>query len=87
MTSITNPWSGICRTLAVRDKRAAPQTTLKQKDGTLTTNLQEPIQNMLQVLPPEDNQEGRYGIAEKHPHTSAKRQRHGRRQGVYCTGS
>jgi len=57
MTSITNPWSGIYRILAGRDKRAAPQTTLKQKDDTLTTNLQETIQHMLQVLTPEDNQE------------------------------
>jgi len=40
MTSTTNPWRGIHRILAGRDKRAAPQTTLKQKDGTLTTNLQ-----------------------------------------------
>jgi len=56
MTSITNPWSGIYRILAGRDKRAAPQTTLKQKDGTLTTNLQETIQCMLQILTLEDNQ-------------------------------
>jgi hypothetical protein len=57
MTSITNPWNGIYRILAGRDKRAAPQTTLKQKDGTLTTNLQETIQHILQGLTPEDNQE------------------------------
>ena len=31
MTSVTNPWSGIYRILAGRDKRDAPQTTLKQK--------------------------------------------------------
>ena len=55
-TSITNPWSGIYKTLAGRDRRAAPQTTLKQKDGTLTTNLQETIQHILQILTPEDNQ-------------------------------
>jgi len=57
MTSITNPLNGIYRILAGRDKRAAPQTTLEQKDGTLETNLQETIQHMLQVLTPEDNQE------------------------------
>jgi len=34
MTSIPYPWRGIYRILAVRDKRAAPQTTQKQKDGT-----------------------------------------------------
>jgi len=56
MTSITNPWSGIYKILAGRDKRVAPQTTLKQKDGTLTTNLQETIQHMLQILTTEDNQ-------------------------------
>jgi hypothetical protein len=57
MTSITNPWSGIYRIPAGRDKRAAPQITIKQKDGTLATNLQETIQHMLQVLTTEDNQE------------------------------
>jgi len=57
MTPINNPWSGICRILAGRNKRAVPQATLKQKDGKLTTNLQETIQHMLQVLTPEDNQE------------------------------
>jgi hypothetical protein len=57
MTSITNPWNGIYRILAGRDQRAAPQTTLKQTDGTLTTYLQETIQHTLQSLPPEDNQE------------------------------
>ena len=31
MTSITNPWSGIYKTLAGRDRRAAPQTTKKLK--------------------------------------------------------
>jgi len=57
MTSITNPWRGIYTILAGRDKLAAPQTTLKQKDGKLTTNLQEIIQHMLQILTREDNQE------------------------------
>jgi len=40
-----------------RDKRAAPQITLKQKHGILTTNLQETIHHMLQIFTPEDNQE------------------------------
>jgi len=57
MTSITNQWSGIYRIMTGRDKRAAPQTTLKQKDGTLTTNLHETIRHMLQILTPENNQE------------------------------
>jgi hypothetical protein len=57
MTSIPNPWSGIYRILAGRDKRTAPQTTPKQKDGTLTTNHQETIQHILQSLTPENNQE------------------------------
>ena len=57
MTSITDRWSGIYRILAGRDKRTAPQTTLKQKDGTITTNLQETIHHRLQILTPEDNQE------------------------------
>jgi len=46
ITSINNALSGIYRILAGREKRGAPQTTLKQKDGTLTTNLQETIQHM-----------------------------------------
>jgi len=57
MTSITNPWRGIYRILAGRDKRAALQTTLKRKVGTLTKILQDTVQHMLQVLTPEDNQE------------------------------
>jgi len=40
-----------------RDKRAAPQTTLKPKDGTQTTNLQQTIQHVQQALTPEDNQQ------------------------------
>ena len=40
-----------------RDKRAAPQTTLKQKGEILTTNLQGTIHHMLQIFTPEDNQE------------------------------
>jgi hypothetical protein len=43
--------------MAGRNKRAAPQTTLKQNNGKLATNLQETIQQMLQILTPEDNQE------------------------------
>jgi hypothetical protein len=43
--------------MAGRDKRTSPQTTLKQKDGILTTNLQETIHQMLQIFTPEDNQE------------------------------
>ena len=45
------------RIIAGTDKRAVPQTTLKQKDGTLTSNLQGTIQHMLQILTPEENQE------------------------------
>jgi len=55
MTSITNPWSVIYKAQADRNKRAATQTTVKQRDGTLTTNLQETIQHMLQILTPENN--------------------------------
>jgi len=56
-TSTTNPWSGIYRIMTGRDKRAAPQTTLKQKGEILTTNLQGTIHHMLQIFTPEDNQE------------------------------
>ena len=52
MTSITNPWK-----LAGINKRAAPQTTPKQKLGTLTKNLKETIKHILQALSPQDNQE------------------------------
>jgi hypothetical protein len=57
MTSITRPWNGLYRILAGRDKRASPQTTINQRHGTLTTNLQETIQHILQSLTPEDNLE------------------------------
>ena len=57
LTSTTNPWSGIYSIMTSRDKRAAPQTTLKQKDGILTTNLQGTIHHILRIFTPEDNQE------------------------------
>jgi len=56
MTSITNICGEIYKILAGSNKRTSPQTTPKQKDGTLTTNLQETIQHNLQILTPEDKQ-------------------------------
>jgi len=56
MTSATNPWNEIYKLAAGRRKQTAPTTTLRQKDGKLTTNLHETLQYMIQKLTPEDNQ-------------------------------
>jgi len=53
MTSATNPY----KLAAGRRKQIAPTTTLRQKDGKLTTNLHETLQYMIQKLTPEDNQD------------------------------
>jgi len=39
MISATNPWNEIYKLAAGRRKQTAPTTTLRQKDGKLTTNL------------------------------------------------
>ena len=57
MTSATNPWNEIYKLAAGRRKQTAPTTTLRQKDGKLTTNLHETLQYMTQKLTPEDNQD------------------------------
>jgi hypothetical protein len=43
--------------MAVKTKQAAQITTLKLKDGTLTTNIQDTLLHMIQKFEPEDNQE------------------------------
>jgi len=57
MTSATNPWNEIYKLAAGRRKQTAPITTLRQKDGKLTTNLHETLQYIMQNLTPEDNQD------------------------------
>jgi invasion protein IalB len=54
LTSATNPWSGIYRIMAGRRNQMELTTTLRKKDGTMTSNLQETLQYMLQNLTPED---------------------------------
>jgi len=56
MTLATNPWNEIYK-VAVGRRKIAPTTTLRQKDGKLTTNLHETLQYMIQKLTPEDNQD------------------------------
>jgi len=56
MTSATNKWNEIHK-LAAGRKQTAPTTTLRQKDGKITTNLHETLQYMIQKLTPEDNQD------------------------------
>jgi len=56
MTLATNPWNEIYKIAAGRRKETTPTTTLRQKDGELTTNLQETVQYMIQQLTPEDKQ-------------------------------
>jgi hypothetical protein len=56
MTPTTNTWNEIYRIAAGRRKQAALTTTLRQKDGTLTTNLHETLLYTLQNRTPEDNQ-------------------------------
>ena len=55
MTSATNPWNERYRTAVGRRKKAAITITMRQKDGTLTTNLQGTLLHMLQNLTSEDN--------------------------------
>ena len=57
MTSATNPWNEMHKIAAGRRKQTAPTTTLRQKDGELTTNLHESLQYLIQKLTPEDNQD------------------------------
>jgi len=52
MTSATNPWNEIYRIAAGRGKQSALTTTLRQKDGTLTTNLHGTLLHMKQNLTP-----------------------------------
>jgi hypothetical protein len=56
MTSTTNPWNGIYRVAAGRGEQPAPVTTLRQQDGTLTTNLHGTLLHMLRNFTPEDNE-------------------------------
>jgi len=56
-TSATNPWNAIYKLAAGRRKQTAPTTTLRQKDGKLTTNLHETLQYMIQNLTPAENQD------------------------------
>jgi len=57
MTSTTNARNEIYKIAAGRRKQTAPTTTLRQKDGELTTNLHETLQYMIQKFTPEDNQD------------------------------
>jgi hypothetical protein len=62
MTSATNPWNEIYRIAAGRRKQAALTSTLRQKDGTLTTDLHGTLLYMLQNLTPEGNQADDTGL-------------------------
>ena len=55
-TSSINPWNEIYRIAAGRRKQAAQITTLRKKDGMLTTNLHGTLVHMLRNFTPEDNQ-------------------------------
>ena len=57
LTPATNPWNEIYKMMAGKTKQAAQITTLKLKDGTLTTNIQDTLLHMIQKFAPEDNQE------------------------------
>ena len=56
-TSEVNPWNAICKMTAGKTKRVAHITTLRQLDGSLTTDLQGTLSLMIQKFAPEDNQE------------------------------
>ena len=56
ITSAINPWNVIYRLAAGRRKQVTLTTTLREKDGTLTTNLHETPQYTLRNLTPGDNQ-------------------------------
>jgi len=57
MTSATNPWNAIYKMAAGKTKRTAHITTLRQQDGSMTTNLQDTLLQMIKKFAPDDNQE------------------------------
>jgi len=57
LTSVTNPWSTIYKMAAGKIHRAVNVTTLRQQDGSHTTDLQNTIRLMVQKFSPDDNPE------------------------------
>jgi len=55
VTSTTNAWNEIYRTVMGRKKQAVQITMLRKQDGTLTNNLHETLTHMLKYFTPEDN--------------------------------
>jgi len=54
---VTNPWSAIYKMAAGKIHRAANITTLRQQDGSHTTDFQNTLRIMVQKFAPEDNPE------------------------------
>ena len=56
MTTHTNPWNEAYRLAAGKRRSTTQITTLRKPDGTLTVDLQETLQHMLEHFAPEDDQ-------------------------------
>jgi hypothetical protein len=57
VTSATNPWNAIYKMAGGKTKRATHIISLRLQDGSLATNLQDTIPQIIQKLAPDDNQE------------------------------
>jgi hypothetical protein len=55
MTSSTNPWNEVYKLAAGKRKNYAQLTTLRKPDGSLTADIRETLQLMLEYFVPEDN--------------------------------
>jgi len=55
MTSSTNPWNEVYKLVAGKRKNNTQPTTLRKTDGSLTADIRETLQHMLEYFVPEDN--------------------------------
>ena len=55
-TSSANPWNAVYKMAAGKKKRPVHVTTLRQPDGSLTTDIPSTVLLMIQKFTPEDNQ-------------------------------
>jgi hypothetical protein len=54
MTSSTNPWNEVYKLTAGKSKHNTQLTTLRKPDGSLTADIRETLQHMLEYFVPED---------------------------------
>jgi hypothetical protein len=54
LTSAANPWNEVYKIEAEKRKRITQLTTLRKPDGSLTKDISETLQHMLEYFVPED---------------------------------